>query len=132
MDTTLSTLSPYDIAALVRAKVKRSERSDRFEQSLTPDNSRISLICTITEMWPKCKKKRSLRLNVIMALLGRPVMSQGDIFEHETKAMLEVLRDDKHTRICFDDVSRGSLQEHLEGKYFGRAWTFPYTQPMSG
>lgn len=121
-------LDAHDLASIVRYQIRLKESMENFREYPTTEGARIALICVISNFWPKCQKKRVLRLALLMALLGRPILTQNDLKYHETKILLEVLNDES-TKQCFGPSSREGLQMEVEGLYFGKPWTFPHTRP---
>ena len=77
----------------VRNDIKKRVERENYVEMETSVNARIRLICLIHEWFPDTKKNRDLRLNIIMALTGMPIISQNDLPAAYTAALIEAFND---------------------------------------
>lgn len=116
--------SSHEIVGVIRARVKFFESLSRFRAVKPTWQAQKSLFPSLRRHWPEMDEKpREYRLALLMALLGRPVLTQHDLFWHEVKACLEVLNNESifpADGVCAEEISMA-----IEGEFAGEAWNYP-------
>ena len=105
----------------VRHDIKKRVERENYVEMEPSVNARIRLICLIHEWFPDTKKNRDLRLNIIMALTGMPIISQNDLPAAYTAALIEAFNDGfakDSTRQLSRELERNIIKE----KYFVFPW----------
>lgn len=119
-----SHLTAHEVVAVVRAKIKFYEDSLRFKAQPASREAHKALFPSLRRHWPEMDQKpRQYRLDILMALLGRSLTSQNDLYWHEVRACLEVLNNDgifAPDGVCAEEISMA-----IEGAYSGEAFNFP-------